>query len=109
MSPRLGVNWDVWGDGKLQVRGGTGIFSGTPPYVWLSNQAGNNGLLFGDLEKGRPFDGIALVTPTKEDIRTSKMDLAVTDRDFKYPQLWKTNLAVDYSFGDGWIATVEML
>ena len=109
LSPRLGVNWDVWGDGKLQVRGGTGIFSGTPPYVWLSNQAGNNGLLFGDLEKGRPFDGIALVTPTKEDIRTSKMDLAVTDRDFKYPQLWKTNLAVDYSFGDGWIATVEML
>lgn len=109
LSPRLGVNWNVFGDGKLQVRGGTGIFSGTPPYVWLSNQAGNNGLLFGDLAKGRPFDGIALVTPTAADIKSSKMDLAVTDRDFKYPQLWKTNFAVDYSFGDGWIATVEML
>lgn len=109
LSPRIGVNWNVFGDGKLQVRGGTGIFSGTPPYVWLSNQAGNNGLLFGDLAKGRPFDGIALVTPTEADIKSSKMDLAVTERDFKYPQLWKTNLAVDYSFGDGWIATVEML
>ena len=108
-SPRVGVNWDILGDHTLQLRGGTGIFSGTPPYVWLSNQAGNNGLLFGDLKMGRPFDGIALVTPTQNDAKASTMDLAVTERDFKYPQLWKTNLAVDYSFGDGWIATVEML
>lgn len=109
LSPRLGINWDVFGDRRLQVRGGTGIFSGTPPYVWLSNQAGNNGLLFGDLTKGRPFDGIALVTPTEADVKSSMMDLAVTERNFKYPQLWKTNLAADYDLGDGWIATVEML
>lgn len=108
-SPRLGVNWDVFGDKKLQVRGGTGIFSGTPPYVWLSNQAGNNGLLFGDLAAGRPFDGIAIYEPSENEKKTSTMDLAVTDRDFKYPQLWKTNFAVDYDFFDGWIATVEVL
>ncbi|NDV58528.1 carboxypeptidase regulatory-like domain-containing protein [Bacteroides sp. 519] len=108
-SPRVGFNWDVFSDRTFQVRGGTGMFSGTPPYVWLSNQAGNNGLLFGDLNKGRPFDGIALYEPTEADVKASKMDLAVTERGFKYPQLWKTNLALDYKFGDGWIATVEML
>lgn len=108
-SPRLGVNWNVFGDDKLQVRGGTGVFSGTPPYVWLSNQAGNNGLLFGDLNSGRPFDGVAMYTPTAEEKSTSRMDLAVTQNNFKYPQLWKTNLAADYNIGDGWIATVEML
>ena len=108
-SPRVGFNWDTFSDKTFQVRGGTGIFSGTPPYVWLSNQAGNNGLLFGNLTAGRPFDGIALVTPTAADTKSAKMDLAVTDRDFKYPQLWKTNIAADYKFGDGWIATVEVL
>lgn len=107
-SPRIGFNWDVLKDKTLQVRGGTGIFSGTPPYVWLSNQAGNNGMLFGLLNK-RPFDGISNYQPSETEIGRSKMDMAVTDPDFKYPQLWKTNVALDYTFGNGWIATVEML
>lgn len=109
LSPRIGFNWDVFNDKTLQLRGGSGLFSGTPPYVWLSNQASNNGLLFGALTQGRPFDGIAEYQPTDKEKKSSKMDLAVTDKDFKYPQLWKTNFAADYSFGDGWIATVEVL
>jgi len=108
-SPRLGLNWDVLNDKTLQIRGGSGMFSGTPPYVWLSNQAGNNGLLFGDLSAKRVFDGIAEYVPTAAEVKTSLMDLAVTDPNFKYPQLWKSNLAADYKFGDGWIATVEIL
>lgn len=109
ISPRLGFNWDVLNNKKLQVRGGTGVFSGTPPYVWLSNQAGNNGLLFGDLNKGRPFDGISIYTPSAAEIKSSRMDIAVTDPKFKYPQLWKSNLAFDYEFADGWIFTAEAL
>ena len=46
-SPRVGLNWDVNGDQKTQVRGGSGLFSGKPPYVWISNQIGNTGVLFG--------------------------------------------------------------
>lgn len=115
LSPRLGFNWKPLDDGTLQVRGGTGIFTGTPPYVWLSNQAGNNGILFGGLSvsgtdnlAGLGFTGDintykpAAGTPTRADI-------SITDPDFKYPSLWKTNLAADYKFWDGWIATIEML
>ncbi|MFN9903296.1 MAG: hypothetical protein ACK55Z_31890, partial [bacterium] len=47
LEPRLGFNWNVKGSGKTQVRGGTGIFTGRPPYVFLSNQVGNNGVLTG--------------------------------------------------------------
>ena len=46
-SPRVGFNWDVIGDQKTQVRGGTGVFTGKPAYVWISNQIGNTGVLTG--------------------------------------------------------------
>src|SRR6185436_3491091 len=45
-SPRAGFNWDVTGDSKQQLRGGLGVFSGRPPYVWMSNQFGNTGVDF---------------------------------------------------------------
>lgn len=112
-SPRVGFNWDVFGDRSLQVRGGTGIFSGTPPYVWLSNQAGNNGLLFAQLTrpstglKDQGFDGNPNYGPASG--TAPKSDIAFTDPGFKYPQLWKSNIAIDKKFGNGWVATAEVL
>ena len=59
-SPRLGVNWDVGGRPATQVRGGTGVFTGPPLYVWISNQIGNTGVLTGfdqfDNMTNRPFN-----------------------------------------------------
>jgi hypothetical protein len=43
-SPRLGLNWDVLGDASTIIRGGAGIFTGRPPYVWVSNAYSVNGL-----------------------------------------------------------------
>ena len=91
-SPRIGFNWDVFSNKKLQVRGGSGIFSGTPPYVWLSNQAGNNGVLFGSTTtRDHAFDGVVDM-PKPTGAAATKASIAVTDENFKYPQLWKTNL-----------------
>ncbi len=42
-SPRVGFNWDMTGDQKNQLRGGVGLFVGTPPYVWLENAYVNSG------------------------------------------------------------------
>ena len=46
-SPRLGFNYDIAGDQKTQIRGGSGVFTGQPLYVWISNQLGNTGMLQG--------------------------------------------------------------
>jgi hypothetical protein len=43
-SPRVGFNYDVKGDASAIVRGGIGVFSGRPPYVWVSNAFVNTGL-----------------------------------------------------------------
>ena len=37
-SPRVGFNWDTNGEKTTQLRGGTGIFTGRLPFVWIGNQ-----------------------------------------------------------------------
>ena len=120
-SPRVGFNWKPLEDGSLQLRGGTGLFTGTPPYVWISNQAGNNGRLFGSVpEYVGKIDGVAYDNrhqlgftgniqqywPASDE--PVKSDIAITDPDFKYPMLWKSNLALDYKWR-GWVFTLEAL
>ncbi|MBB6003010.1 carboxypeptidase regulatory-like domain-containing protein [Arcicella rosea] len=113
-SPRVGFNWDVNEEKKTQVRGGFGIFSGRVPYVWLSNQLSNNGVLFGSESinnpTNRPFNANVDAFRPKVDIgslRPTSYNLAVTDENFKFPQIFRANLAVDKTLGEGWLATFE--
>jgi len=41
VSPRIGFTWDVFGDRTLKVRGGTGLFAGRLPLVYLTNMPSN--------------------------------------------------------------------
>ncbi len=113
-SPRVGFNWNVNGTGLTQVRGGTGIFTGRPAYVWISNQIGNTGVLTGfeqiDTTKLRPFnpDPNHYKPATVTGAPASSYELALTDPDFKFPQIWRTNIALDQRLM-GWTATGEFL
>src|SRR4029079_9343023 len=40
-SPRVGLNWDVSGDKTAILRGGSGLFTGRFPFVWIGNQQAN--------------------------------------------------------------------
>ena len=113
-SPRVGFNWDVNEEKNTQVRGGAGIFSGRVPYVWLSNQLSNNGVLFGSESitnpVNRPFSADVDLYRPKVDIgalQPTSYNLAVTDENFKFPQIFRANLAVDRNLGNGWLATFE--
>lgn len=80
VSPRLGFNWDVRGDNTFQVRGGSGLFTGRFPFVWLGNQIGNPNVFF----------------------------LQAVDPDYKFPQVWRTNLGTDYRFNNGLILSGDI-
>jgi hypothetical protein len=115
--PRVGFNYNLKGESKTQFRGGTGVFTGRPPYVFLSNQIGNNGVLTGfiDVSGAAAAQYGFTADPNKYFIPStptlpSTFDLALTDPNYKFPQVWKTNLAVDQKLPFfGLIASAEYL
>src|SRR5207245_6913424 len=42
-SPRVGFTYDLRGEGHPFLRGGVGLFSGSPPYVWVGNAYRDDG------------------------------------------------------------------
>ena len=108
--PRVGFNLDVNGDNTTVVRGGSGIFTGKPPYVWISNSIGNNGILTGFIDNvntnGFTVNAPQAFTPSNPTAPTS-FDLAFSDPEFKFPQAWKTTIAVDQKLPFGFNATLE--
>ena len=113
-SPRVGFNYDLTGEGKTILRGGLGIFTSRIPFVWPGGMYTNNGITVGGIT-ARDIDPVDELVPfiadpfkqyTQEPGKPSgQIDLFAED--FKYPQVFRTSLAVDKAFGDGWKATLE--
>ncbi|HUU05262.1 MAG TPA: TonB-dependent receptor [Patescibacteria group bacterium] len=112
-SPRVGFNWDVNSDKKTQVRGGIGIFSGRTPYVWISNQYSNTGLEFTRFDLRNPtfaFVPDAFNQPESgPGLKAGTSEVDIIDKNFTYPQVLRTNLAVDHELPMGIIGTVEFI
>lgn len=123
-SPRVGFNWDVsGGERSTQLRGGTGIFSGRLPFVWISNQVNANGVTRG--QRGYYADswgtnGAPAWNGFQADVDYYRPDPATLDAeipnqinitadDFKLPQVWRSNLAVDQRLPYGFIGTLELM
>ena len=116
LSPRLGVNWDVMGDATTIVRGGLGVFTGRPPYVWVSNAYVGNGLAATTLT----CTGMAVPTFTVDPNQQptacagTGMSAASNEIDYfdpktKYPQTFRTSLGGDQRLPWGLLASVDLL
>ncbi len=120
-SPRVGANWDVFGNRSLQVRGGTGIFTGRVPFVWISNQISNNGVLFGTIArtnqaananfpfKPDPATYVPALTGEAGTPLAQTFSINATVPDFKFPQVWRTSFGVDKTLPGGWVATFDAI
>ncbi|WP_372745357.1 carboxypeptidase regulatory-like domain-containing protein [Lutibacter sp.] len=80
ISPRLGFNWDIKGDKTMQLRGGSGLFTGRFPFVWLGNQIANPNVYY----------------------------YQVVDPDFKFPQVWRTSLGLDNKLENGIVISTDV-
>ena len=122
ISPRLGFNWDVTKNRNVVVRGGTGLFTGRIPNVWLVSAAGNANVLqyqyIANLQTGQQVFPFAA---NRTDIINSiyagqafqQQDLAaptgttILAKDLRMPTSWKTSIAVDAKLPFGIKGTLE--
>ncbi len=119
-SPRLGFNWAVDDDRMTVVRGGAGLFTGRPAYVWLSNAYTNTGrdivtvTCRSSTGNVPPFNSTTIITPPQDCVGVSgitvpRSQVNYFEEDFKFPQQLKASLAVDRRLVAGIIGTVEFL
>ncbi|HET9134323.1 MAG TPA: carboxypeptidase regulatory-like domain-containing protein [Gemmatimonadales bacterium] len=121
-NPRLGFNWNVGGENRTQVRGGVGLFAGTPPYVWLSNLFTNNGRagiaqFTCDGQSGRPAAPAFTTANVQNTPQTCSGQgpgvgnnigfINTIDPNYKQAQVLRATLGFDRDLGWGITGTVD--
>lgn len=123
VSPRVGFNWDIFGNKSLRMRGGTGIFTGRLPLVFFTNMPTNAGMVQNSVtfkttyENGVPVSAdpnlqkfvggmitnvddmisqLGLPTQMSDENHVAGSKIAGVVDDFKMPQVWKSSIALDW-------------
>jgi len=119
LSPRFGFNYDILGDRSLQLRGGTGVFVGRIPYVWIVAQSGDAGMLqFTQAINSSTDPNMPNFNPNYKELYPSTLpaagtsipgSVAVMSPDLKFQSQWKSSLGLDAKLPGGLIGTVEMI
>jgi Carboxypeptidase regulatory-like domain len=119
LSPRVGFRWKVPDEKGLTLRGGTGVFTGKIPFVFLTNMPSNSGVY----QSGAVLNTTAALAGIKfnpdPDAYLTKFPSTITptapgsfvliDPGFKFPQVFRTNFGIDKQIAKGLQATLDVL
>jgi len=124
-SPRAGFKWDATKDKTLVVRGGTGLFTGRIPFVWLTNMPTNSGMYqFGARLRNTNAGELAKLntitfSENPDEYRelvdsgpagtSAPGNLVFMGDNFRFPQVWRSNIAIDKKLGNGFAVSLEAL
>jgi len=115
ISPRIGFNWDVKNNKETQIRGGFGVFTSRIPLVWPGATYNNNGISTGYIQvtggttpffNSDPLSQFASPAPGSGSIG-GQIDLFA--KDFKLPQVFKTNIAIDQKLPGGFVFSADFI
>ena len=117
-SPRAGFRWNLNDERTTLLRGGAGIFTGRVPFVWVSNSFGNAGVemvrtaftsSLGNYPEGFKFN----INPNGQykdpNAKVPTSDINVMTKDFRFPSVFRANLALEQMLPFGILGTLEGL
>jgi outer membrane receptor protein involved in Fe transport len=114
-SPRLGFNYDVGRRGTAFVRGGVGLFSGRPIYLYFSNVFETNGSNLLRIECSGtgdvpPFAIEPALQPTAcLSSPSTILEVNYFNPAFRFPRNLRLSLGADIELPGGVIGTVDLL
>ncbi len=127
-SPRIGFRWDVNGDKNLILRGGSGVITGRVPFVYPAAIPNGSGMYtFGSLITATSDLSNFLFNPDphaynpqfNNNLNATQFPTVAgkvapgtfyaADPNYKFPQVWRTDFAIEKSLGKGWGALLEAL
>lgn len=107
-SPRFGFHLEADKNRIVIIRGGVGLFSGRVPFVWISNAFADDGIRRGiiditsDIPKFNPdVDAIPGL------IKNTSFGVSSIDKNFRFPQVLRSNLAVDINMPGNILLSLE--
>ena len=119
VSPRIGFNWDVLKNRNLIVRGGSGIYTGRIPFVWIVSAAGNSNCLQAQFIDSTGESAPAFAPSIsgildnlyggdfKAQNLAAPQSTTIMAKNLKMPTTWKSSLAVEGRLPGGIKATLE--
>jgi hypothetical protein len=114
-SPRLGVSYDVSGHGTMTLRGGVGLFAGSPAYTWFSNVYGRNASLPFRIDCGGEAAPDFTLDPANQPRTCAGGDTPPPGRyhyfdpEFRFPQNLKVAVGADLQLPGGVAGTLDFL
>ncbi len=132
LSPRIGFNWDILGNRDLVLRGGTGVYTGRIPFVWIVSVAGNSNCLQNQVimtadairnSTDGKVNGVNIPhfhtnvkditddlyggTFVRNENLSAPSQATVLDKNLKMPTTWKASLALDANLPYGIKGSLE--
>ena len=94
INPRVGFNYQV--NDKLQIRGGSGYFSGRIPNLWFAYAEYISGTEYFNVDY-KPTEAVPLTEDLSElaSLQPGLTEINLIDNNFKLPRDFKVNLATD--------------
>ncbi|MGH7513361.1 MAG: TonB-dependent receptor [Gemmatimonadales bacterium] len=116
-SPRLGVSYDLRGDGNTFLRGGIGLFAGRPAYRWFNEVYTHTGLdaveLACDSTNVPAFTTDLAGQPTacagSGGVNPVAGPVSVFDPGFRFPRSLKIAVGADHRLPWGLVGTLDLL
>ena len=98
LNPRASFNYTLNEANTVQLRGGTGLFTGRIPFVWYAYAHYISGDPYHNIDYKPSSGSVLKINENLANLQTLQPGLAeinLIDNNFKLPRDWKSSLAVD--------------